>query len=278
MERIILDKDAKLTSIVKKSFKLLLIVMKKNTKKNNISNPTTNIQDVITILPKEESKWVNDNHDFLMECWNKKQIFRTETDMRLGVLNSFKHPTPAAKYWQSVRELEAQFSSLIIDSFDIRRLNIKKLRLQKKLETAIQRDDELKIMEIRIDLEEILFNLASATQSASDRVRELKTWQRIINELDDGTFDTKNPNTHQALSHSEYWKNRQKSLTEHSDHSDIINVMGSVQNVNDLVESDGKLLNFIELKNKQLNLESSNKNNILEETDSSGKILDFRKK
>jgi len=34
----------------------------------------------------------------LKDTWTKKQIFRTETEMRFSVLNDFKHPTKASKY------------------------------------------------------------------------------------------------------------------------------------------------------------------------------------
>ena len=38
----------------------------------------------------------------LRDTWTKKQIFRTETEMRFSVLNDYKYPTKAAKYWQCV--------------------------------------------------------------------------------------------------------------------------------------------------------------------------------
>ena len=40
----------------------------------------------------------------LKDTWNKKQIFRTETEMRFSVLNDLRYPTKASKYWQCVRE------------------------------------------------------------------------------------------------------------------------------------------------------------------------------
>ena len=38
----------------------------------------------------------------LRDTWTKKQVFRTETEMRMSVLQDMKYPTKAAKYWQCV--------------------------------------------------------------------------------------------------------------------------------------------------------------------------------
>ena len=40
----------------------------------------------------------------LRDTWTKKQVFRTETEMRMSVLQDAKYPTKAAKDWQCVRE------------------------------------------------------------------------------------------------------------------------------------------------------------------------------
>ena len=61
------------------------------------------------LITKEDQKVYD---QLLQECydsWQKKQVYRTETEMRLSVLNDAKHPTPAAKYWQSVREQSVFF-------------------------------------------------------------------------------------------------------------------------------------------------------------------------
>lgn len=220
-----------------------------------IINPTENLDDIIQVLDKDDSQWIKEHQEVLKSNWKKKQIFRTDTEMRIAVLNDGKHPTQAAKYWQSVREMDSHFTALVSDSFEIRRLGVKKLKLEKKLNQAIERGDELREMELRIDLEENLFHLASMRQVATDRARELKLWTKIQNELDDGSFDTDNVNSHQSTSYLHYWNNRANALNEHSDHADKINVGGSISSIDSLLQPDGKLLDFRELKN---NLLSSN--------------------
>jgi len=45
----------------------------------------------------------------LRDTWNKKQMFRTETEARFSVLQDNKYPTKASKYWQCVREQSSFF-------------------------------------------------------------------------------------------------------------------------------------------------------------------------
>ena len=57
----------------------------------------------------------------LRDTWQKRQVFRTETEMRFSVLDDGTHPTPAAKYWQAVREQAAMLDNLVALSFEIDR-------------------------------------------------------------------------------------------------------------------------------------------------------------
>ena len=49
----------------------------------------------------------------LRDTWTKKQVFRTETEMRISVLQDAKYPTKAAKYWQCVREQNVFLENLM---------------------------------------------------------------------------------------------------------------------------------------------------------------------
>ena len=55
------------------------------------------------ILDKEDVKQFKSLIPELNDTWKKKQMFRTETEMRFSVLSDNKYPTKAAKYWQCVR-------------------------------------------------------------------------------------------------------------------------------------------------------------------------------
>ena len=70
----------------------------------------------------------------LRDTWTKKQVFRTETEMTMSVLQDAKYPTKASKYWQCVREQNVFLENLMSLSFDCRRNEVKLKRLEQKLE------------------------------------------------------------------------------------------------------------------------------------------------
>ena len=70
----------------------------------------------------------------LQDTWHKKQMFRTETEMRFSVLSDNKYPTKAAKYWQSVREQKnTHFENLVHLSFDARKNEVEIKKLQRDI-------------------------------------------------------------------------------------------------------------------------------------------------
>jgi hypothetical protein len=208
---------------------------------------TEDLKPILAVLKEEDAKQILALKDELADNWNKKQIFRTETEMRISVLNDAKHPTPASKYWQSVREMSAHFDAMMSLSFDMRRNNIERLKLERKMQKAIDKGDDLKQAEIQISLDENLYGKACMEQVAHDRVREIQTWSKIKSELDDGTFDNQNVNTHQAVSLRLALQNRVKALGPQSAPSEIINALGPLQTVERLAKND-KLLDFKEAK------------------------------
>ena len=169
--------------------------------------------------------------------------------MRISVLNDAKHPTPASKYWQSVREQSAHFDAMMGLSFELRRNTVEKLRLEKKLAEA---EDELDVMEAQIDLDQNLYNRACMEQVAHDRVREIQTWSKLKAELDDGTFDSQNVDTHQAVSLHRTLQNRVNTLNASSTPSEVMNALGPLQTVERLKTKDNKLLTFTDAKKVHL--------------------------
>lgn len=196
---------------------------------NNEIAITDDLKHILAVLKPNDAQEILKLKEELADNWNKKQIFRTETEMRVGVLNDGKFPTPASKYWQSVREMSAHFDALMALSFDMRRANVERLKLEKKMKEAIESSDELEIMSLQIDLDENLYSKACMEQVAHDRVREIQTWSKIKTELDDNTFDTQQVNTHQAESLHHRLAFRAQSLNQNSDPTEISNVMGQLQ-------------------------------------------------
>ena len=208
---------------------------------------TEDLREIVNVLNEEDANTILSIRDELVDNWQKKQIFRTETEMRVSVLNDAKHPTNASKYWQSVREMSAHFDALMNLTFDLRKNTLDKLRLDKKIEdlSKDEQENQFDIMEAKIDIDRNLYDRSCMLQVAKDRVRELSLWSKIKSELDNQTFDTKNVNTHQAESLHRYFENRVKSLNESSAPGEVMNAMGPYLSLNRMKNEEGKLLNFL---------------------------------
>ena len=164
----------------------------------------------------------------LRDTWTKKQMFRTQTEMEFSVLNDAKYPTKAATYWQCVREQNVFLENLMSLSFDYRRNEVKIKRLEKKL---AEETDELKIELAQIDLDEKRYAKASMQLTARDRMREIKLWSMYKKKYDDGSFDTKDVNTHQLHSYHLTMKNKAETLTSGSSQPEVFNVLGQLQSI-----------------------------------------------
>ena len=171
----------------------------------------------------------------LKDTWHKKQLYRTETEMRFSVLNDIKHPTPASKYWQSVREQNSHFENLMRLSFDARKndIEIKKIRLKFKKEK-----DPLERELLKVELDEKTYHKASLELVAKHRIREIEHWSRIKKELvaEDPKFDSKNVNTHQLHSYSKVFENKKKTLTSGSSQPEVFNVVGQDMTIKRLLK------------------------------------------
>ena len=176
--------------------------------------------------------------DELRDTWTKKQIFRTETEMRFSVLNDMKYPTKAAKYWQCVREQNVFLENLMSLSFDYRRAEVKLKRLQQKL---AEETDELKKELIQIDIDEKTYSVANMQLVAKDRMREIKLWSTLKKEFDDGSFDTQDVNKHQLESYGLIMKNKAETLTSGSSQPEVFNVLGQLQTI-ERVKKSGEML------------------------------------
>ena len=180
------------------------------------------------LLDPEEVKIFKGLTEELRDTWTKKQMFRTETEMQFSVLNDAKYPTKAAKYWQCVREQNAFLENLMSLSFDYRRAEVKIKRLQEKLD---KEEDPLKRELLQIDIDEKTYSKASMQLVARDRMREIKLWSKFKKKFDDGSFDTKNVNTHQLNSYHLTMKNKAETLTSGSSQPEVFNVLGQLQSI-----------------------------------------------
>ena len=182
------------------------------------------------MLKKEDNKFLKELKIELEDTRNKAQIYRTETEMRYSVLNDGRFPTKASKYWQAIREQNVFYENLQQESYVYRRMLVE----IKKIEEAIAKEtDELELELLEIDLEEKIWQKNNIARKATDRVREIEHWSRLKKELDDGTFDTQNVNTHQKESLKLQLQERAKNLTPGSSQGEMINVIGPLKTIDE---------------------------------------------
>jgi len=174
----------------------------------------------------------------LRDTWTKKQVFRTETEMRMSVLQDAKYPTKASKYWQCVREQNVFLENLMTLSFDARRNEVKLKRLKQKLE---KEEDPIKQELLQVDIDEKTYAVANMQLVARDRMREIKLWSTLKKEFNDGSFDTKDVNRHQLDSYAIIMKNKAETLTSGSSQPEVFNVLGQLQTI-ERVKKSGEMI------------------------------------
>ena len=105
-----------------------------NKDKRSIQTLTDTSSKYLTnILDPEDVKDFKKMIPELRDTWGKKQMFRTETEMRFSVLSDNKYPNNASKYWQSVREQNTHFENLMNLSFDYRKNDVEIKNQKRKL-------------------------------------------------------------------------------------------------------------------------------------------------
>ena len=188
------------------------------------------------MLKKTDNSFLEDLKNELEDTRNKRQIFRSETQMRYSVLNDGVHPNNASKYWQCVTEQNVMYENLVLLSFNYRELEIKIKKAEIELENA---EDPLDKELCQIKLERLFWNKADSERIGKDRVREIRKWSELKAEFDDGTFNTEDAYVEQDDILRMRLENRRASLTPGSSQAEVLNVLGPLTTINKGLELNG---------------------------------------
>ena len=198
-----------------------------NKEKRNIQpHANKEVKHLMVLLDKSQASEFKKMVPELQDTWFKKQMFRTETEMRFSVLSDNKYGNNAAKYWQSVREQNTHFTNLMQLSFEYRKNDVEIEKLQREIK---KEKDPLEQELKQIELEEKLFVRATMELTAKARMREISTWSKLKKEFHDGTFDDKDVNTHQAESYMHQLEQKKLTLTPGSSQPEVFNVLGQLE-------------------------------------------------
>ena len=203
------------------------------------------VKHLMVLLDKSEASHFKKMVPELQDNWVKKQMFRTETEMRFSVLSDNKYGTRAAKYWQSVREQNTHFENLMQLSFEYRKNDVEIEKLEHKIIDPNEDKFEKKLA--KIELEEKLYGRANMELVAKARMREISSWSKLKKEFNDGSFDDKDVNTHQAESYTHRLDQQKLTLTAASSQPEVFNILGQIETLK-RVRQSGELLSEKEKK------------------------------
>ena len=210
-----------------------------NKDKRNIQpHAAKEVKHLMVLLDKSQASEFKKMVPELQDTWVKKQMFRTETEMRFSVLSDAKYGSNASKYWQSVREQNTHFENLMSLSFEYRKNDIEIKKIQRDIKK--ERDHLEKDLK-QIELEEKLYGRASMELVAKARMKEISTWSKLKKEFNDGKFDDQDVNTHQADSYMHNLEQRKRTLTPGSSQPEVFNVLGQLETLK-RVRKSGELL------------------------------------
>jgi len=172
----------------------------------------------------------------LEDTFRKRQVWRTRTEMMFSVLDDSRHPTPASKYWQCIREQSVFYEQLVQLSFNYRRNNVAILELEEQLE-----GDDLnryERMNLEVDMDSAIWAREGMQIQAKDRMREIDLWSKIKTALVEGSpeFDIEDVNVHQAESYLRRMENKKETLTAGSSYSEILGVLGPLNTLRRLCD------------------------------------------
>ena len=208
-------------------------------KRSIVKQADKEVKHLMVLLDRSQASEFKKMVPELQDTWVKKQMFRTETEMRFSVLSDNKYGTKAAKYWQSVREQNTHFENLMQLSFDYRKNDVEIEKLEHKIIDPNEDKFEKKLA--KIELEEKLYGRANIELVAKARMREISTWSKLKKEFHDGTFDDKDVNTHQAESYMHQLEQKKLTLTPGSSQPEVFNVLGQLETLKRIRKS-GELL------------------------------------
>lgn len=156
----------------------------------------------------------------LQRVFEVHQVFRTETEMRYSVLDDVRFPTPASKYWQSIREQNVFYTNLIYLAcdFEEKQGNLELLKIEL---SELKTNDTARIKIKKAQIKRTEFLLAEMMIEAKDRVREIAIWEQFKEELKTiGKFDIDNVNTDQPESLRLRWE-RQLEISQKTGHESL---------------------------------------------------------
>ncbi len=146
------------------------------------------------LIKPEDFQFLYEHVEDYEKRFRTRSLYRSKTEMIAGVLNDAEHPTPDSKYWQAIGEQNVHLVELISLSYEYKKAvadcelilaEIEELerRLANETDDIAVKKLEAKIKKKKVMLLQKQFGMLQQQKVAQERLREVKTWEGIIQEL-----------------------------------------------------------------------------------------------
>lgn len=159
------------------------------------TNDKYNMFNGYSLIPKKDRDYLKEHAPDYQERFINRSFFRSDFEMRYGVLSKAEHPTVDSQYWQAIGEQAVHVQEYVSLEFeqkksvaDIELLQAKIDELEYKLtgdfEHEFNRNKiKAKLIKKQIELQEKNYGLILQRKTAKERMKEIKNWDIIIAEL-----------------------------------------------------------------------------------------------
>ena len=209
---------------------------------------TNNSLDIIkgsSLLEEKDFQIIKDLQEELEDTFQKAQIFRTEVEMEISVLNDIKHPTPDSKYWQAVKEQNVMYIELVSMSYEYRKNSVQLRRLERDINIT---EDEFDKEDLQIEKEKLIFLMRQQERTAKDRIREIGLWHDIKESLiPHMKYGTKDVNAHQLEGYTRRFINQSHIMGDSGSLPERQNLIGQLStSISKMKHTDKELWESIE--------------------------------
>lgn len=147
------------------------------------------------LIKPEDFEFLNERVEQYEKRFRTRGIYRSRTEMVAGVLNDSEHPTVDSKYWQAIGEQNVHITELINLSYESKKIEADNDLLEAEIEelegTIFNESSKIetkklnaKLKKKKVELAQSQFGMTQMQKTAQERLREIKTWDEIIAQLE----------------------------------------------------------------------------------------------
>lgn len=188
---------------------------KEITLKNFSAISLKKIQDV-DVLQERDLDFIKSVGGEIERCNNVSHKWRSKFIIKNAVLSDDNYPLKSSKYWQCVREELVFFNQLLDHSIDYERNRLEKKKLQLRIDKLS--NDQMGMVDkelLQLEILEKDIKMVQIKRDAKERIREIRIWESVKDELNDGSFDINDPETDQEKHWVTRWSNDVKRSVDY---------------------------------------------------------------